>query len=118
MRPATLAAWPRLKFVAVFAPLHSPSMPATVGGVYVEEWMDSHSRAAIQLPVGLPAALNTPQAAIYTGLAEKTLEGLRCRGGGPRFVRYGRKAVRYLIRDLDEWMSARVVGSTSEAIAA
>lgn len=70
------------------------------------------------LPEGLTPALNTEQAAAYTGLAEKTLEGLRCRGGGPRFVRYGRKAVRYLVTDLDEWMHSRVVGSTSEPLAA
>ena len=70
------------------------------------------------LPDGVPPALNTEQASIYTGLAAATLEGLRCRGGGPRFVRYGRKAVRYLVRDLDEWMAARTVDSTSETIAA
>ena len=70
------------------------------------------------LPHGLNPALNTGQASIYTGLAEPTLEGLRSRGGGPRFVRYGRKAVRYLITDLDEWMAKRTVASTSEAIAA
>lgn len=70
------------------------------------------------LPDGVAPALNTEQASIYTGLATATLEGLRCRGNGPRFVRYGRKAVRYLMRDLDEWMAARTVGSTSEPIAA
>lgn len=74
--------------------------------------------AAPELPAGLPAALNTAQTAIYTGLAEKTLEGLRCRGGGPRFVKYGRKAVRYLLCDLDAWMGERVVSSTSELRAA
>lgn len=67
------------------------------------------------LPSGLAPALDTPQASIYTGLAEKTLEGLRCKGGGPRFVRYGRKAVRYLIADLDSWMADHTVASTSEA---
>lgn len=72
----------------------------------------------VGLPDGLTPALNTEQAAAYTGLAEKTLEGLRCRGGGPRFVRYGRKAVRYLVSDLDAWMRSRVVSSTSELRAA
>lgn len=67
------------------------------------------------LPPGVSPALNTEQAASYTGLAEATLKSLRCRGGGPRFVRYGRGAVRYLIPDLDAWMRERSVGSTSEA---
>lgn len=68
-----------------------------------------------QLPEGCPAAFNTAQAGAYTGLAEKTLEGLRTRGGGPRFVKYGRKAVRYLKPDLDAYMAARTIASTSEA---
>ena len=70
------------------------------------------------LPAGISPAFNTEQAASYTGLASATLEGLRSRGGGPRFVRYGRKAVRYLIADLDAWMAERTVASTSEKIAA
>lgn len=68
------------------------------------------------LPAGLSAALNTEQASSYTGLAVATLEGLRCRGGGPRFVRYGRKAVRYLVRDLDAWIEERIISSTSEVV--
>ena len=70
------------------------------------------------LPPGIVAALKTEHAAAYTGLAPATLERLRCTGGGPRFVRYGRKAVRYLIADLDAFMAARTVGSTSESLAA
>ena len=53
--------------------------------------------ARVTLPDGMQPALNTEQASAYTGLAATTLEGLRCRGGGPRFVRYSRKAVRYRI---------------------
>ena len=75
-------------------------------------------RPRIALPDGVAPAFNTDQAAAYTGLAPATLERLRCTGGGPRFVRYGRKAVRYLRSDLDAFMAARTVGSTSEALAA
>lgn len=74
----------------------------------------SIGEGAASLPPGVAAALNTQQASLYTGLAPATLEGLRSRGGGPRFVRYGRKAVRYLISDLDEWIRERTVASTSE----
>jgi predicted DNA-binding transcriptional regulator AlpA len=70
------------------------------------------------LPPGLAPALNTDQAAAYCGLAAATMEGLRCKGGGPRYVRYGRKAVRYLVADLDDWMADRTIGSTSEQAAA
>ena len=78
----------------------------------------SRARTTVDLPTGVAPAFNTDQASAYTGLAPATLERLRCTGGGPRFVRYGRKAVRYLIADLDAWMSARTVSSTSERVAA
>ncbi len=70
------------------------------------------------LPAGVSPALKTEQAALVTGLAVATLETLRSRGGGPRFVRYGRRAVRYRMDDLAAWMATRSVSSTSEAIAA
>lgn len=69
----------------------------------------------IQLPPGCAPALDTAQAAAYTGLAPNTLEKLRCVGGGPRFVRYGRRAVRYLKADIDHWLAERTFENTSEA---
>lgn len=65
------------------------------------------------LPDGFMPALNTNQAAEYTGLASATLETLRCRGNGPVFIRYSRRAIRYRIVDLDRWMSERIVANTS-----
>lgn len=70
------------------------------------------------LPAGCSPALTQAQASLYTGLAEATLETMRSRGGGPRFVKISRNLVRYRLRDLDEWLDARVVSSTSEARAA
>lgn len=66
------------------------------------------------LPDGVMPALNTEQAARYCGLASATMEGLRCRGGGPRYIKFGRKAVRYRTIDLDEWMAGKAIFSTSE----
>lgn len=63
----------------------------------------------------MPEALNTEQASRYCGLAPATMEGLRCRGGGPRYIKFSRKAVRYLAQDLDSWMSAKAVFNTSES---
>ena len=76
-----------------------------------------HETAKIELPPGCSPALDTAQAAAYTGLAQNTLEKLRCIGGGPRFVRYGRRAVRYLKVDVDQWLAARTFENTSEAAA-
>ncbi|RYG87178.1 MAG: DNA-binding protein [Alphaproteobacteria bacterium] len=61
--------------------------------------------------------VNTKGAAERTGLAVATLNNLRSVGGGPRFLKLGR-AVRYSEADLEAWLSARVVGSTSERAAA
>ena len=47
-------------------------------------------------------------------LSERTLERLRLQGLGPKFVRCGRRAIRYQQSDLDEWIASRVVRSTSE----
>jgi len=73
--------------------------------------------AQIELPPGCSPALDTAQAALYTGLAPATLEKLRCLGGGPRFVRFGRRAVRYLKADVDQWLAARTFENTSEVAA-
>ena len=62
-------------------------------------------------------SLTTADAANYTGLSVSTMEKLRLTGAGPRFLKLGR-AVRYRATDLDVWLSARVVSSTSEKFAA
>jgi predicted DNA-binding transcriptional regulator AlpA len=80
------------------------------GGEWTPEFSDN-------LPAGLSPALNTAEAAKYTGLAEATLEGLRSKGGGPRYIRYSRRAVRYRVPDLDDWMMDRTISSTSELAA-
>jgi excisionase family DNA binding protein len=59
--------------------------------------------------------LTQRQAAAVLCLSERTLERLRCTGTGPRFVRCGR-SVRYREADLEAWITAHVVGSTSEII--
>lgn len=77
--------------------------------------MSDETRA--QLPVnhaGYAPALDTNQAAAYTGLAASYLEKLRCIGGGPRFIKYGRRAVRYRQQDLDQWMAELTIANTSE----
>lgn len=57
--------------------------------------------------------LDTLAAARYMGMSKSTLEKLRVFGGGPKFLKL-RHLVRYRIHDLDEWMDARLISSTSE----
>ena len=57
--------------------------------------------------------LSTDDAAVYIGLGRQTLAKLRVYGGGPRFMKLGRRVV-YDSRDLDSWMESRKRSSTSE----
>jgi excisionase family DNA binding protein len=59
------------------------------------------------------AYFSTLQAANYLGLSRRTLEGFRCRGGGPAFVKAGRRCL-YRLEDLDAWALANRRASTSD----
>jgi hypothetical protein len=48
-----------------------------------------------------------------TGLAQQTLAKMRCRGGGPPYLKLGRRVV-YVGSDLDGWLSGRRVRNTVE----
>ena len=48
-------------------------------------------------------------------LSPRTLERMRVAGTGPRYVKISR-SVQYREADLEAWITARVVGSTSEII--
>jgi predicted DNA-binding transcriptional regulator AlpA len=53
--------------------------------------------------------------AALTKLSPRTIERLRCVGGGPKFVRV-RGSVRYRIEDVEAWIASRVVSNTSEEL--
>lgn len=55
----------------------------------------------------------TREAAIYLRLSKPHLEKLRCTGGGPRFVKLGRRVV-YRTIDLDAWLELHLRANTSE----
>jgi len=57
--------------------------------------------------------LTQSDAAKLLRLSERTLERLRVTGGGPKFIKAGR-SVRYREADLEAWIAARVINSTSE----
>ena len=61
------------------------------------------------LPDGRMDAKN---AARYCGLSEKTMAMKRCAGTGPRYIKRGR--IFYFRHDLDAWLHADRVGSTSQ----
>ncbi|MFC3711206.1 helix-turn-helix transcriptional regulator [Sphingoaurantiacus capsulatus] len=60
-------------------------------------------------------ALDTASASRMCGIAESTLEKWRVAGMGPPFLKLG-KLVRYSRQDLEAWLNARRVRSTSEPV--
>jgi predicted DNA-binding transcriptional regulator AlpA len=67
-----------------------------------------------ELGVSPRAALKTDEAAAYCGSSSSTLEKLRVYGGGPAFVKLGRRVI-YQQRDLDEWLQQNRRRSMSDA---
>jgi predicted DNA-binding transcriptional regulator AlpA len=59
------------------------------------------------------ALLNAREAAVFLRLSKSTLDKLRTRSEGPKFIRLGRKIL-YDKVDLIEWARARRFGSTTE----
>jgi excisionase family DNA binding protein len=56
--------------------------------------------------------LSVKEAAAYIPCAKSTLDKLRVAGGGPVFIKLG-KRVLYDTRDLDQWLEAQKRASTS-----
>lgn len=57
--------------------------------------------------------LSVQEAAAHVGVSKSMLNKLRCFGGGPPFLKLGRRVV-YDPNDLDEWLKAHRRKSTSE----
>ena len=66
----------------------------------------------------MPPVLDPKEAAAFLRMAPKTLAHMRCRGDGPKHIRANSRVIRYRLADLESWLDARVVGSTSEKVPA
>lgn len=53
-------------------------------------------------------------AAEFVDLSPRTMQNLRQRGVGPRFVRLSARSIRYRRRDLQRWADDRLRASTSD----
>jgi len=58
--------------------------------------------------------LSSKDVSELTGLAIRTLEGLRVKGGGPVYVRLSPRAIRYKRGDVRTWINERLRTSTSD----
>ncbi len=93
---------------------HIPSLIASCGchlnrmAQYTTPWPHEAVVLGVTHSPSFDPALDTAQASAYTGLSAAFLEKLRCIGGGPKFIKYGRRAVRYRKADVDAWMNERL----------
>ncbi|WP_447941610.1 helix-turn-helix transcriptional regulator [Brevundimonas mediterranea] len=62
----------------------------------------------------VPILLNTKQVARILGVSHRTLEDWRRKGGGPKFVMFGRM-VRYRRSDIAAYLSRPTFQNTGEA---
>jgi excisionase family DNA binding protein len=77
---------------------------------------DERSRPTqISLPKKVEALLTTKEAAGFLRISKSYLDKLRVYGGGPKFLRFGRKIL-YRQSELNLWAEQRSFGSTSEYI--
>ncbi len=61
--------------------------------------------------------LHVREAAAYVGLSKSSLDKLRLDGGGPLFLKLGKRVV-YDAVDLDAWLDGKRVANTAQARAA
>lgn len=65
-------------------------------------------------PLVLPPRIPVDAVATLTGLSVSTLNKLRLTGGGPPYLKLGRR-VAYDLADLDAWLGSKRRRSTSDA---
>lgn len=71
----------------------------------------------VKIPKDPEAALTPKQAAAFLGISEITLWRRRRDGNGPRYYQeWSRGPVRYLRRDITEWLSSLERHSTSDFV--
>ena len=63
---------------------------------------------------GEPELLIPKEAAAYLRVSKSYLDKLRVYGGGPRFLRPGKRKILYRKSDLNAWLASQSFDSTSE----
>ena len=58
--------------------------------------------------------VNERDAGAFLGLTDRTMQALRQRGGGPKYILLSSRCIRYRRIDLRIWANARMRASTSD----
>jgi len=75
--------------------------------------LHSNINSSLQSAVSSADLLDESEAAATLNVAVQTLRNWRWRGIGPRFVKLGKRAVRYRRSDLDAFVEAGVTGKAA-----
>ena len=59
--------------------------------------------------------IDESESADFLDLTPRSMQGMRQRGGGPRFIRISARCIRYRRIDLKAWADARMRSSTSDS---
>jgi predicted DNA-binding transcriptional regulator AlpA len=73
-----------------------------------------HTAPALPTPPSAEPLLTNDQAAAVLGFHPSYLAKARLTGSGPRFLKIGRKSVRYRRSDIDAWLADKGRISTSD----
>ena len=92
---------------------HETSFETKTACVALDSGVDDPEPAGRPIPRDPDALLFGAEMAYLLGLSVRTLEGLRLRGGGPPYVKFGR-SVRYGRRDGLAWAAGKLRRSTSD----
>ena len=76
--------------------------------------LDGLARGPSDNPDYWNALINEKAAAAFLGLTDRTMQALRQRGGGPKYISISSRCLRYRRVDLRKWAEARVRTSTSD----
>lgn len=72
----------------------------------------SQDDPATMAPLSSKRVLSAPEAAAHVGLSKQTMAKMRVYGGGPPFLKLGRRVL-YDLTDLDRWLASHRRASTS-----
>jgi len=76
--------------------------------------MNKNAYSSNPARIGGQELLTPREAAAYLRVSKSYLDKLRVYGGGPRFLRPGKRKILYRKSDLDAWLGSQSFDSTSE----
>ena len=62
----------------------------------------------------MPELMTTEDVARHLGVNKKTLDRMRGRGDGPRYLRLTSKIIRYRLADIEEFLEAKARTNTAQ----